>query len=75
MQTHRLHIFKSHFPRPVQRLDLVNAVPHIVEQLVEAVLLYDLPRSVEDEPRVGAHVVVDIDGDDVGVVQTCAHGA
>ena len=52
--------------RTVQGLDLVYAVADALEQLVEAFFRAHLFRRVQDQHRIGRHVVVDL--------QTCARG-
>ena len=47
----------SQLPRPMQTLDLIDPVPNLIQQLVEALLFAHLPRGVEDEHGVRADVV------------------
>ena len=44
----------------MQTLNLVYAIPHAVEELVEAVFFHHFARGAEDEERVGGDVVFDL---------------
>ena len=50
------------FPGPVEALDLVDPIPHVVELFVEALCLNHLARSAKQQKRIRGHVVVDLRG-------------
>jgi len=56
-------------PGPVQTLDLVNSVPDRIQLLFKPVFLDNVPCSMENQERIRADVVVDVDADDVEAVQ------
>jgi len=53
----------------VQTLDLVDPIPDRFQLLLEAFFLHDIPRSVENQQRIGSDVVVDVDANDIEAVQ------
>lgn len=53
----------------MQTLNLIDPVPDLVQQVVEALLFAHLPGGVQDEHRVWADIVVHINGDDVRAVE------
>lgn len=59
----------SKLPRPMQTLNLIHAVTDLVEHFVEPGDLDDFLRRLKDDHRVWAHVIVDVDGDDVVLVE------
>ena len=46
------------FPSAMQALNLVNPVSHTVQQVIEAILLYDFCCCMEQEHGIGCHVVI-----------------
>ena len=56
-------------PGPVQTLDVVDPVPDRIQLLFKAFFLNNIPCSMQNQERIGADVMVDIDADDVEAVQ------
>ena len=58
-------------PRPMQALNLVDAIAHAVNRLLELGIVDHALSSVQNEHGVRADVVVDVDRDDVSAVEFC----
>ena len=55
----------------MQALNLVDAIAHAVNRLLELGIFDDALRSVQDQHGVRADVVIDINRDDVPAVEFC----
>ena len=55
----------------MQALNLVDAIAHAVNRLLELGIVDDALRSVQDQHGVRADVVIDINRDDVPAVEFC----
>ena len=55
----------------MQALNLVDAIAHAVNRLLEIGIVDDALRSVQDQHGVRADVVININRDDVPAVEFC----